>query len=137
LYVLGINGTHRVTTIDALPGWSGHDAAAVLVKDGKIIAAIEKERIDRIKHSNHFPLESIRQCLRLGQIGPEDLDVVAINSEEEPAFCRSSGGTRSFLSALFQQYVGNAAKARFRFVNGRVAGLVGILRRSSWLAWLV
>src|SRR3954466_15829831 len=40
-----------------------HDAAAVVVRDGAIVAALEEERDNRLKHSNKFPLGAIRHCL--------------------------------------------------------------------------
>ena len=54
----------------------GHDRSVAIVRDGKILVAIEQERLDRIKHSVGFmvqsphllrqiqvPGESIRYCL--------------------------------------------------------------------------
>jgi carbamoyltransferase len=32
----------------------GHDGATALLRDGEIVAAIEKERLNRIKHSDKF-----------------------------------------------------------------------------------
>lgn len=53
-----------------------HDAAAVLVRDGKVVAAIEEERLNRIKHSDKFPVQSIAYVLDQGGIGLEDLDQI-------------------------------------------------------------
>ena len=49
-YILGLNAYHA-------------DAAACLVKDGTLVAAVEEERFRRIKHWGGFPSESIRYCL--------------------------------------------------------------------------
>ena len=54
-----------------------HDAAAVLLEDGCVVAAIEQERLDRIKHSNKFPADALRFCLRERGIRLGDLDAVA------------------------------------------------------------
>lgn len=32
-----------------------HDAAAALIHDGKIVAAVEEERLSRLKHDNALP----------------------------------------------------------------------------------
>jgi carbamoyltransferase len=40
-----------------------HDSAAVLIKDGEIIAAAQEERFTRIKHDPSFPTQAIRFCL--------------------------------------------------------------------------
>ena len=49
-YILGLNAYHA-------------DAAACLVKDGTLVAAVEEERFRRIKHWGGFPGEAIRYCL--------------------------------------------------------------------------
>ena len=65
MYILGINAYHG-------------DSAACLVADGKLVAAIEEERIRRIKHWAGFPSEAIRFCLDYAGIGIEDVDHIAI-----------------------------------------------------------
>lgn len=64
----------------------GHDSSAVLLEDGKIIAAIEGERLNRKKHSSFFPLEAIEFCLKLKGVKPSDLDVVATASVRNKDF---------------------------------------------------
>jgi len=41
----------------------GHDAAAALVIDGKLVAASEQERFCRKKHTGEFPIDAIHHCL--------------------------------------------------------------------------
>lgn len=53
-----------------------HDSAAVLLKDGILIAASEEERFSRIKHDNSFPSLAIAFCLQKAGITTEDLDYV-------------------------------------------------------------
>lgn len=53
-----------------------HDAAAVLLRDGFLVAAAEEERFTRKKHDFSFPKRSIDFCLRRGGIQPQDLDYV-------------------------------------------------------------
>ena len=65
-YILGLNAYHG-------------DAAACLVKDGKLIAAAEEERFRRVKHWAGFPSEAIRYCLDEAQIGIRNVDYVAVN----------------------------------------------------------
>jgi carbamoyltransferase len=54
-----------------------HDASAVLLRDGVVIAAAEEERFTRKKHDYDFPLQAIRFCLEQGGIRGEDLEYVA------------------------------------------------------------
>jgi carbamoyltransferase len=60
-----------------------HDGAAVLVEDGEVVAAIEEERLNRIKHSNKFPVEAMRFCLERRGIGIADVDRIAFYATEE------------------------------------------------------
>lgn len=53
-----------------------HDSAAVLIKDGVVIAAADEERFSRIKHDSSFPKLSIAFCLRKAKITPNDLSYV-------------------------------------------------------------
>lgn len=51
-----------------------HDAAAAIVRDGQILAALEEERDNRLKHSNKFPLGAIRHCLDEAGVSAEQVD---------------------------------------------------------------
>jgi carbamoyltransferase len=53
-----------------------HDAAAVLLRDGQLVAAAEEERFSRIKHDFEFPKNAIQFCLEEGGIRGQDLDYV-------------------------------------------------------------
>ncbi len=53
-----------------------HDAAAVLLKDGNLIAAAEEERFTRIKHDFGFPENAIKFCLDYAGITSQALDYV-------------------------------------------------------------
>jgi carbamoyltransferase len=54
-----------------------HDAAAVLIRDGVIVAAAEEERFSRKKHDYDFPSHAIDFCLQRGGIRSQDLAYVA------------------------------------------------------------
>jgi len=62
----------------------GHDAAAALIVDGKIIASIEEERLTRIKHDASFPVKAIAECLRIGGLQSEDIECLALPSIKIP-----------------------------------------------------
>jgi carbamoyltransferase len=53
-----------------------HDSAACLLKDGKIIGAVQEERFTRKKHDFSFPKNAIHWCLNESQLGIEDIDFV-------------------------------------------------------------
>jgi carbamoyltransferase len=42
-----------------------HDSAACVLHDGKIVAAIQEERLSRIKHDASFPNLAIAEVLKI------------------------------------------------------------------------
>lgn len=56
-----------------------HDSTACIVIDGKLVAAIEEERLNREKHTAAFPLLAIEKCLELANISFADIDHIAIS----------------------------------------------------------
>ena len=54
-----------------------HDSAAVILKDGELIAASAEERFSRKKHDFDFPTLAINFCLKEAGIKAGDLDYVA------------------------------------------------------------
>ncbi|RKT53761.1 carbamoyltransferase family protein [Saccharothrix australiensis] len=86
MLTLGLSGHYGSDDVDLAPGiprWYMHDAAACLVADGELVAAVEQERFNRIKHTTKFPVAAIRACLDLGGVGPEDVDAVGYYFGEE------------------------------------------------------
>jgi carbamoyltransferase len=55
------------------------DAAAAIVKDGELVAAVEEERFRRVKHWAGLPTQAIDYCLREARLDLRDIDHVAIN----------------------------------------------------------
>ena len=53
-----------------------HDAAACLIKDDKVIAAVEEERFSRKKFDDDFPKQAIEYCLKEGGINKDQIDLV-------------------------------------------------------------
>jgi carbamoyltransferase len=53
-----------------------HNGSAVLLKDGIVCVAIEKERITRVKHDGGNDTDAIQYCLDAEGISLEDIDLV-------------------------------------------------------------
>lgn len=53
-----------------------HDSAAVLLVDGEIVAAAQEERFTREKHTEVFPVHSIRYCLDEAGLTLDELDAI-------------------------------------------------------------
>ena len=85
-----------------------HDSAAVLVQDGRIVAAAQEERFTRIKHDHDFPLLAIRYCLAEGGISEGELDAVTFYDKPilkfarimETYFSTAPKGLASFMKAM-------------------------------------
>lgn len=70
-YVLGINGGIRA-------GYQ--DISAVLMRNGEVIAAVEEERINRVKHAaGQLPILSVQEVLNIAKITINDVAVVAFH----------------------------------------------------------
>ncbi|GGZ97234.1 carbamoyltransferase family protein [Streptomyces bluensis] len=78
--VLGLScgfATERDELGDNWPIELSHDSASALVSDGAVVAAVEEERLNRVKHTNKFPEYGIRACLEQAGINPTELDGIA------------------------------------------------------------
>lgn len=56
----------------------GHDAGAAIIKDGKILSAVNEERLVREKLYTGIPKLSIEKVIELANISPAEIDRVAI-----------------------------------------------------------
>ncbi len=65
-----------------------HDSAAAIVVDGKVIAAIEEEKLSGIKHDNSFPFKAIAWCLSYANITIDDVSVVCWYEDPELKYDR-------------------------------------------------
>ncbi|CAL2082491.1 carbamoyltransferase [Tenacibaculum sp. 190524A02b] len=76
--ILGINSVY-------------HESSACLVVNGKLVAAIEEERLSRIKHAkeakidnpNELPMQAINECLRIGNLTLSDIDEIGFSFEPQ------------------------------------------------------
>src|SRR5215471_1748546 len=75
MLILGLNAFHG-------------DSAAALVRDGRLVAAVEEERFRRVKHWAGFPSQSIAYCLREAGVILADVEHVAINQNSRANLLR-------------------------------------------------
>src|SRR6266513_2940349 len=111
MYILGINAYHA-------------DAAAALIKDGRIVAAVEEERFNRVKHCAGFPAESLRYCLQSAGIGIEEVAHIGVSRDpsahlhKKILFAASraakqvAGGRRQKAESSWQTAVGTIEEGR-------------------------
>jgi carbamoyltransferase len=101
--ILGINAFHG-------------DASAALLIDGKLVAAVEEERLNRVKHCAGFPAQAIREVMRLGDVQPDELDHVAIGRDPSANLHKKAlllaRDSRGELASQARDRLGNAARVR-------------------------
>ncbi len=70
--------SESTATINKILGISAfyHDSAAVILDEGKILAAAQEERFTRKKHDPSFPRHAINYCLAEGNLSLSDIDAV-------------------------------------------------------------
>lgn len=66
--ILGLNAFHA-------------GAAAAVLIDGQVVAAIPEERLNRVKYYARFPSLAIQRCLQMAGVSFRDIDYVAIGRE--------------------------------------------------------
>lgn len=68
MYILGLNAYHG-------------DSSACIIKDGVLLAAIEEERIRRVKHWAGLPTEAVRFCLKSAGVTLKDVAHIAVSRD--------------------------------------------------------
>src|ERR1700740_1633855 len=101
--ILGINAYHG-------------NASAALVCDGKLVAAVEEERFNRVKYAAGFPAAAIRYCLKEAGITLADLDHVAV-----PRNPYARLGTKLFYALRMPSFARERAKVLAKFTGIREA----------------
>jgi carbamoyltransferase len=99
MYILGINAYH------------GNSSAAVIA-DGRLIAAVEEERFNRVKYAAGFPSAAIRYCLDAAGITLREVDHIAI-----PRNPWARLGTKLFYALKMPSFALERAKVMGQFVG--------------------
>jgi carbamoyltransferase len=82
-----------------------HDAAAALVVDGDIVAAVQEERFTRRKHDPSFPSRAVAYCVEEAGLTPKDLDHVVFYDKPLLTFDRLLETYVSFAPHGFRSFV--------------------------------
>ncbi len=82
-----------------------HDSAAVLLRDGDIVAAVSEERFSRKKGDASFPAQAVAYCLREADIAMSDVHAVGFYDKPILKFER-----------ILETFLGTAPKGLKQFV---------------------
>ena len=99
MHILGINAYH------------GNSSAAI-VSGGRLIAAVEEERFNRVKYAAGFPSAAIRYCLDAAGITLAEVDHIAI-----PRNPWARLGTKLWYALKMPSFARERAKVLARFVG--------------------
>ncbi|WP_437606752.1 carbamoyltransferase C-terminal domain-containing protein [Sorangium sp. So ce834] len=139
----GYEADHQGFPRPAMNNLTAHDGAAVLVEDGEVVAAIEQERLNRIKHSNKVPLHAMRFCLESRGLSLKDIDYVCYYASEAwcdaevkrafPAFGPKTRTARDVVrQLLFAAFGADFDAERIQFVKHHVAHAASALAGSGY-----
>ena len=112
--------TPKVTLGINYLGGPGHDSAAALAVDGRVVYAIAEERLTRIKQDDSFPIRAIEACLDYGDIAFADLDEVVFGWPKLEAHFAAS--FRMAAAGKLDESLGINALNYFRSKTTRSAG---------------
>jgi len=107
MLILGINAYHG-------------NSSAALVADGRLVAAVEEERFNRVKYAAGFPAQAVHYCLAEGGVTLNEVDHIAI-----PRNPWARLGTKLFYAIRMPHFALERAK-----VMGRFAGIREELART-------
>jgi len=112
----------KILGLTAPMSWN---SAAALVVDGRLIAAVEEERFNGLKHSPRIiPIKSIEYCLKQAKLKPDEIDAVGFGYRHPIDYY-----LRSFAENL---KVGNL-KRGIREFGAFSEYYVGLIRLFDWL----
>ena len=101
--ILGINAYHG-------------NASAAIVCDGRLVAAVEEERFNRVKYAAGFPALAIRYCLKEAGLKVEEIDHVAVPRNPYARLV-----TKVFYALRMPSFTSERAKVLVKFTGIREA----------------
>jgi carbamoyltransferase len=97
--ILGINAYHG-------------NASAAIICEGRLVAAVEEERFNRVKYAAGFPAQAIRYCLKEAGLELKDIDHVAV-----PRNPYARLATKLFYAMRMPSFARERAKVMVKFTG--------------------
>ncbi|HOW35822.1 MAG TPA: carbamoyltransferase C-terminal domain-containing protein [Candidatus Omnitrophota bacterium] len=108
----------------------GHAAAAALLRDGQIIAAMEEEKISRIKGHVTFPLLAIGYMYKKFNISAKDIDILAIGCEDLVEFAYGHRALNKFFGhTSFVDKISGAIQDKIKTIFPSFASAPGLRKK--------
>jgi len=84
-----------------------HDSSAALLKDGKIVVAVQEERFTRKKHDISFPKKAIEYCLKSQNITIDQVDFIGFYEKPLLKFERLLHQHLESFPKSYKTFIGN------------------------------
>ena len=124
------------------------DSSACLIKNGKLIFAIEEERLNRIKHTSDLPLLSIEECLKKTNTNENEITHIAFNTNPKSNLFKKFNflikklnfknnfvkryNDKKLLNKIFQNKFSFNDKVKFVFVEHHLAHISSAFYASNY-----
>ena len=104
-----------------------HDSSSCVVKDGKLLAAIEEERLNRDKHTKLFPVLSSERCLKDAGLAYSDVDHIAVSIKPKHNWEKKLGFILSKMFGMIK------SKSLLRFIAYQIGH--PYMRQKDFWSW--
>ncbi len=111
--ILGLNAYHA-------------DASAALLADGRVVAAVEEERLSRIKHCAGLPTRAAAACLAIAGVDAREVDAIAVNRRPGAALGAKARFVLTRPAALARVPGRLANRRAFAAAPGEIADALGL-----------
>jgi len=104
-----------------------HDSSVCLLENGKIVFALQEERLSRVKNQSGFPYQALDTALHVNNLTLDDIDIFAFNFLNRPMrrdkkgwidWCRSAQSPSRPLVEMFRR--SPAFRVYKRIARGRL-----------------
>jgi carbamoyltransferase len=134
--IVGINAYHA-------------DSSACIIVNGKLIAAIEEERLNRLKHYSGYPINAIKECLKIAKKDSTEITDIAFNTQPmsnllpktlsflKNIFIKKNNPTKRFLKKInikndFLKEFSLNKKVKFHYIEHHLAHIASAFYPSNF-----
>ncbi len=104
-------------------------SSACIFKDNILLAAVEEERLSRVKNDDSFPILSIMECLRIAEVSINEISYISVYWQPWRIYTRSVGTLGKIFQAKqsYKPIINSLSKSLFSKVSKKK------LNNGSWL----
>ena len=103
-----------------------HDSAVSLLRNGKVLSAVEEERFTGIKHDSSFPINSLEWLLKEKTLTPEDIDTVVFYEDPKEKIDRIKQTDRtSWLQKVLTESAASRNKKQYKKFENEIFNFFG------------